>query len=208
VGGLLALVPDLAAMAIDHVAQVSGLVSLPTVHRLQFPGVERLGGHRGARPDQVHEHHLAIGIEAQAQFADLVVVLQARSEKGDGLDQREAVDPHPQAGVLLLVLDRQLELVLDAARRRRQDVDRQHILQRPACLQRVGKAVHGRVEARAHGRGFVGNHAHETLAHLGFHFRGIQQGLDGGPDVAQAARLPSVRVARPGRARPRARNCA
>jgi hypothetical protein len=81
VRGFVALVPDLAAMAIDDVAQGQRTGFVADVHRLELPGVERLRGHRGTRPDQVHEDHLAVGCQAQPQFADLVVVLQAGSQE-------------------------------------------------------------------------------------------------------------------------------
>jgi hypothetical protein len=158
-------------MPVDNVAQGQRAGFAADIHRLQFPGVEGFRRYRGARPDQVHEDHAAFGCQPQPQLADFIMVLQARGEKGDGLDQCEAVDPRPQAGILFLVLDRQMQLVLDAAGRGGQNIDCQHVLQRPARLQRIGKAVHGVVELAAHCRSLVGNHAHEALADVRLHLR-------------------------------------
>ncbi|WP_231851000.1 hypothetical protein [Sulfuritalea hydrogenivorans] len=61
----------------------------------------------------------------------------------------------------------------------------QRVFQRPARLQRVGKAAHGRFEALAHGRGFVRDHAGEALAVVRFHVRRVDQRLHRGADVGQ-----------------------
>ena len=105
------------------------------MHGFHFPGVESLGRHCRAGPDQVEISQLAGGSQAEAQFARLVVVLQFGGEEDQREDQRKTVGLDPQRiiqflkarGIGVLITDHNVRETLEI-------VDRAYILHDGAVL--------------------------------------------------------------------------
>lgn len=184
-GGLLALVPDLAAVAVDDVAQRQRRRFGADAHRFQFPGVERFRRHRHARPDQIDEGHVLFGRQAEAQLADLVMILQARRQEGDGLQQRKAVHANPQVLVETLGLGGEIQPRLDPPAGRRHQVHAEHVLERPSRLQRIGEGVERAVEDLAHPAGFLFDDADEALARRRIHVGMLLEHFHGRPQAGE-----------------------
>jgi hypothetical protein len=138
-------------------------------------------------PDEVEIGQLAEWQQPEAQFLDLIMIDQAGGQEADREHQREALRSQPQPFVDLFGLARQFQPCLDAALGGGDDVDSQHVFERPAGFQRIGKLAHRLIETLTHAHDFIADDADEALAYLRFHVRVVHQVADGHPDVGQAA---------------------
>ena len=186
VAGAVALEPERAAVALDHVAHREGIGLLADAHRVEFPAHDGLGADRGPDPQQVEmDAGRAAGHRLQPQLdeADRELVLQPRRQVDQGLQQAEALDAQPGGGVELGCAHRQAGLLLDAAQRGGDEVAAQHVLHRPAAGQALGGLADQGLEPLAHGLGLVAHHAQEALAHGGLEVgevEHLERGLDAG----------------------------
>ena len=180
---LLALVPNLAAVPVDHVAQGERRGIAADLHAFQLPGIESLGGHRRAGPDQVEIGEPAFAAQAEAQFARFVVILQAAGQEDQREDQRETVRLEPQAVVHFLGLDRQLEAFFNTPAGGGNNIDAENVLERPARLQRIRELAHRLVDRLAALGDLVVDDVQETAALFRLHVRVVEQVGDRGADV-------------------------
>ena len=152
VAGAVALQPEGAAVAIDHLAhrQCAGLGA--DAHRVDLPAHHGLGAQRGAAPDQVQlglVGPLARGAQAQAEVADGEFVAQARRQKQQRLHDREALDAQPQVRVGLALVERDAQRFFDAPPGGAEQVAAEHVFERPAALKDRGRLAAAALHARA-----------------------------------------------------------
>ena len=181
----LALEPELAAVALNHVAHRHRRAVGADLHRIGFPAHHGLGAHRLAGPQQV-EVRAPAGCRRQAQLdqLDLVFAGEPAGQVGQCLKQREAVDLEPQRAVDLRCGSTHTGNGLDAPQPGRDQVRAQHVLQRPACLHALCGAVGQVADALAHRADLVANDTVEALAHGRFQV-GVVEHLDGRLKVAE-----------------------
>ena len=132
----LALEPELAAVALDHVAHRQrqarrrrlriGSVSQPITVSVLIAGPVHTRS-SCARPSGRRQ--------AQLHQLDVVLVGQPAGQVGQRLQQREAVDLQPQRRIDIVGRGAAAVLGLDAARGRGHQVGAEHVFQRPARLQ-------------------------------------------------------------------------
>ncbi len=110
---------------------------------------------------------LALARQAQLDAPHAVLLDQAPGEKSQRLQQQVAVDAQPQRRVDLLDTDLAAVLALDAPAGGGHEIGAEHVLERPARLQRLGAACRHRAHLLAQAAGFLAHHLQQPRARLG-----------------------------------------
>jgi len=180
----LALEPHLAAVALDHVAHRQRRALGAETHRVHFPRHDGLGAHHLPRPDQIELRALADLLQPQLQKLHVEFIDQPAGQVGQHLQQREAFDLEPQAGIGAFDRHAAPAVAFDLALGGGHEIAAEHFLQRPAGLEPLGRALHQVGDAPAHGGDFLAHHAQEAFAHLGLQV-GVTEHVDRSLHVGQ-----------------------
>ncbi|MDT4837766.1 hypothetical protein FQZ97_715070 [compost metagenome] len=182
-----ALEPESATMALDHVTHGQARGFMAHLHRVHFPAHHRLGTHRLAGPYEVQLGFARAARrrrQAQLHETHLELVGQAAGQVHQRLQHRKALHLEPQSAVHVHRRSRQAGHHLNATQRRVHEIGAQHVFQRPAGLEAVGRARFQRPDALAERARFFADDPQEAFAHGGFQI-GVVEHVDRGLHVGQ-----------------------
>ena len=179
------LVPDLATVPLQHVAQGERGLFGADLHGLVFPQRKRVARHRRPGPSHVQFGVAVHRSRRETQTLHRVAVAQPRREKGERLHEREAVDAQPELLVHGFKPARHTERSADALAHDAEQVRRPHALERELRLERVGVFAQRRIEPLRQALGFGCHDLHELFAAPGLHVGEGRQVLRRGADVGR-----------------------